>query len=303
MSKDILVVENLTKKFGNFIAVDDISFSVKEGEIVGLLGLNGAGKTTTIQMLLGVLTPSTGGISYFGKNFFDYRGEVLEKLNFSSSYINLPFRLTVRENLTFISYLYDIKNRRKRIEEVIDVFKLRSFENKAFTTLSTGQKTRVNLAKAFINHPKMLLLDEATASMDPEIAGFVRDLILKLRTDYNLSIIWTSHNMSEVEQMCDRIIFINKGKVIANDTPVNLAKTIEICHVELLVKGSLKQILEFCKEQKLNCKRDGNYVIIDIKEECLAEFLRTLTEKKIVYEEISIDKPTLEDYFFKILNK
>lgn len=303
MSKNVLVVENLTKKFGKFTAVDDISFLVSEGEIMGLLGPNGAGKTTTIQMLLGVLTPTEGEIIYFGKNLHNYREEILEKVNFSSTYTNLPLRLTVTENLTFISYLYDIKNRKKRVDEIIEIFKLQDFRNKIFAKLSTGQKTRVNLAKAFINHPNVLLLDEPTASMDPDIANYLRQLILQLKKDYNLAIIWTSHNMPEVEEMCDRVVFINKGKVIANDKPEKLIKSIEVCHVDLLIKDGMKRIREFCKEKDLSFRVEGRYIVIDVKDDKLAEFLRELGEKGIVYDEISINKPTLEDYFLQISNK
>lgn len=192
------------------------------------------------------------------------------------------------------------KTAKKRINELIETFKLRGLENKMFTKLSAGQKTRVNLAKAFINHPQVLLLDEPTASMDPDIANYLRELILQLRKDYQLTIIWTSHNMSEVEEMCDRVIFLNKGKIIANDLPENLTRTIENCHVNLLIKDGLKRTMEFSKEKNLPFLHEGRHIVIDVKEKFLAGFLRELSDKGIIYDEISIDKPTLEDYFIQM---
>ena len=239
MKNNVLEVKNLSKVFGPpanvFTAVDNISFFVEEGEILGFLGPNGAGKTTTIQMMLGVLTPSGGSINYFGKDLNHNREEILEHVNFSTTYTNLPWALSVRENLTFISYLYDIKNRKKRVEEIVEIFKLGELTNKTMSQLSAGQQTRVNLAKAFVNKPKVLLLDEPTASLDPDIASYIRNIILEDRDLHKTTILWTSHNMAEVEEMCDRVIFINKGKIIADDTPDNLARSIQIAHVELLI--------------------------------------------------------------------
>lgn len=304
MNKNIILeVKNLTKKFKQFTAVDDISFSINADEIVGLLGPNGAGKTTTIQMLLGVLNPTYGEISYFGQNFANNREQILEKVNFSSTYTNLPLRLTVRECLTFIAYLYDIKNRANRLKNVIKAFKLDEIERKSISQLSAGQKTRVNLAKAFINNPKILLLDEPTASMDPEIANYLRELIMQKKKEYGLSIIWTSHNMPEVEEMCSRVIFINKGKIIADDTPEKLSASIEICQVDLLIQDGLKRIIAYNQENQLNYYINNKRVITDIKEKNLAQFLRDIGNIKIIYQEISIQKPTLEDYFLQVTNK
>ncbi|NCO88766.1 hypothetical protein AUK04_01435 [Candidatus Roizmanbacteria bacterium CG2_30_33_16] len=300
---NILAVNNLSKKFKDKVAVNDISFSLQEGEILGLLGPNGAGKTTTLQMLLGVLTPTTGLIKYFGKDLGENRTEILEEVNFSSTYTKLPWRLSVKENLTFISYLYQIKNRQSRIKEIVKIFKIEQLINMPMTDLSAGQLTRVNLAKAFINYPKILLLDEPTASLDPDVATYIRDFLLEERKKFNVSIIITSHNMAEVEEVCDRVIFINNGKIIANDTPVGLAKTIEISHVELLVKDGLKRTEEFCQKQSYAYKIDGRYIVVDVKEREIAQFLRDLMNKGVYYDEISINKPTLEDYFLQMTRK
>ena len=293
----ILEVTNLTKKFGSFKAVDDISFDLKEGEILGMLGPNGAGKTTTIQMLLAVLTPTSGDIVYFGKNLKSHREEILEQVNFSSTYVQLPWRLTIKENLNFFAHLYQINNRKDRINKVVSIFRLEKLVNKEIHQLSAGQITRVNLAKAFINFPKVLLLDEPTASLDPEVASYIREFLLNERKNFNVSIIITSHNMAEVDEVCDRVIFINNGKIIANDTPEHLAKTIEICHLELMIKDGLKRTIEVCQKNDISYNLKSRYIIIDIKEKKLPEFLRDLMNKGVDYDEISIEKPTLEDYF------
>lgn len=300
---DILQVENLTKKFGRFVAVNNISFSLKEGEILGLLGPNGAGKTTTIQMLLGVLMPTSGRISYFGKEFQSSREAILEKVNFSSTYTNLPWELTVKENLFYLSYLYQIKNRQERIEKIVKIFRLEKLLNQQLQELSSGQLTRVNLAKALINFPKILLLDEPTASLDPEAASYIRHFLLKQQQQFKVSIVLTSHNMAEVEEVCDRVIFINHGKIIDDDTPQNLAKKIETCHVELNVADGLKRTIEICQEQKINYKVEGRYIIVDLKEKEIPRFLQTLMEKGVSYDQIAIDKPTLEDYFLLTAKK
>ncbi len=300
MKKIILDVKNLKKHFGTFAAVNDLSFTAHEGEIVGLLGPNGAGKTTTIQMLLGVLTPSKGSIKYFDQDLQTHREEILEQVNFSTTYTSLPWTLTVWENLTFVSYLYDIHNRKERVIEIIELFKLQELAKKRLGQLSAGQITRVNLAKAFVNKPKVLLLDEPTASLDPDIASYIRSIIMEYRDSTKATILWTSHNMGEVEEMCDRVVFINKGTIIADDTPDKLARSIQVAHVELLVKDGLKRTIDYCTKNKLPYKLQQRAIIIDVKEKELAEFLRNLMDEGVVYDEISIEKPTLEDYFLQV---
>ncbi len=300
MQNTILEAKNLTKKFGQFIAVDNISFGVNSGEIVGFLGPNGAGKTTTMQMLLGVLTPTTGTISYFGKIFHRNREEILEQVNFSTTYTQFPWRLTVKECLTFMSYLYDIPNRKERIQKIAESFRLKELLKKEIANLSAGEKTRVNLAKAFINYPKVLLLDEPTASLDPEIALYIRNIIKEQRKIYNVSVFITSHNMAEIEELCDRVIFINKGTIIADDLPQNLAQKVSVCHVELLISQNLKKLITNCKKQKLRHIVNGKHIRIDIKEKDLANFMQILSKEHITFYEINIDKPSLEDYFFSI---
>jgi len=295
----VLSVKNLTKTFGKFTAVNGISFQLEEGEILGFLGPNGAGKTTTLQMLIGSLTPTEGEIEYFGKSLFRHREEILDQVNYSTTYTNLPWNLSVRENLNFISFLYNIPNRKKRLEKIIESFKLADFLSKRVGDLSAGQKTRINLAKAFLNYPKVLLLDEPTASLDPDVAKYIRDYLLEERKEYKVSMLFTSHNMKEVEEVCDRVVFINNGTVIANGTPLQLARKIDTTQVELLPKDQ-KKILAFCKEKNISHEINKKYVTLMIKESEVPNMLHNLSENNIHYEEISINKPTLEDYFLKI---
>lgn len=297
---NILQASNLVKKFKKFVAIDNVSMILKEGEILGLLGKNGAGKTTIIQMLLGVLTPTSGEIIYFGKRLTENREEILEKVNFSSAYTNLPWELTVKENLTYISYLYNIQNRPKRVDELVNLFNLKDLLKSKISELSAGQITRVNLAKAFINFPKVLLLDEPTASLDPDIAQYIRKFLIQQRERFNVSIILTSHNMSEVEQVCDRVVFIDKGQVIADDKPEKLAKTIEVSHIELMFKEGFKKAVDYFEEKKIKYSINGRYIVVDIIEKKIPEFLKSIMDLGLIYDEISIDKPTLEDYFLQI---
>ncbi len=300
---NILEVKNLTKHFGEFIAVNAISFELKEGEILGMLGRNGAGKTTTIQMLLGVLTQTSGDISYFGKNMKTHRTEIMQDINFSSFYTELPWYLSVKECLYFLSFLYKIRNRKQRIEKVVEIFQLQPLYNKTIRELSAGQKTRINLAKAFLNFPKVLLLDEPTASLDPETADMVRKFLLEERKQFNVSIILTSHNMGEVEEVCDRIIFIDEGKIIANDTPKNLTRSIAMCHMEFFITKGLEKTIDYCDKNIIKHTLDGNYVRVDIKEKEIATFLKDLGSLNVDYHEVSIDKPNLQDYFLYIARK
>lgn len=222
--KKVIETENLVKNFGNFCAVDNLSLNIEEGKITGLLGPNGAGKTTTIQMMLDIITPTSGSIKIFGLPLHKNREEILSQMNFSSPYVQLPTNLTVMENLKTFGRLYGVKNITKKIEEMADYFEIRNLLSKMTSALSTGQLTRVNLTKAFLNDPKLLLLDEATASLDPDIADKTRKVLKKIQKEKNVSILYTSHNMAEIEELCDRVIFINHGKIRDDGTPEDLIK-------------------------------------------------------------------------------
>ncbi len=223
----LLQVEGLTKVFGNVRAVDGISFELLEGEILGLLGPNGAGKTTTLQMLLGLTTPTSGSVSVFGLDIRKHRQEILKKANFSSSYISMPFALTVWENLTVFAMLYEVKDRKRKILELLKKFEIEELKDVPVRRLSSGQITRVSLAKSLLNDPKVLFLDEPTASLDPDIADKTRSLLQEIKEERGLSILYTSHNMKEVEELCDRIIFMNRGKVVITGRPEDIMSDFE----------------------------------------------------------------------------
>lgn len=318
MSKTpVLSVKNLTKAFISdsmlpwkpkkpaFVAVDNISFEMQTGEILGLLGPNGAGKTTTIQMLLSVLTPTSGTIEYFGKDLATDRSDILSNVAFASTYINLPFRLTVRENLDVYGRLYGLSasDRAKRIERFLKFFGIWNLRDKERSSLSAGQSTRLMLSKAFLAYPKVALLDEPTASLDPDIAHEVRDFVLEQRKEHNVSILFTSHNMDEVTAVCDRVMFLKNGKILADDTPDNLAKSASKTTLHLLVGDGLKRTLEYAKSQKLEAKVDERWVHIVLDEHQIARFLSGLANVGVEYSQIRIDEPDLETYFLEMSKK
>ncbi|HLD26691.1 MAG TPA: ABC transporter ATP-binding protein [Patescibacteria group bacterium] len=220
----ILKVHKLFKQFNSVIAVNAISFEMYEGTITGLLGPNGAGKTTTIQMILDIITPTSGQIRIFGQSITTQREEVLEKMNFSSPYVNLPLNLKVIENLTTFARLYGVQNIKKKIIQLADFFEIGDLLPKMTSSLSTGQLTRVNLTKALLNDPKLLLLDEPTASLDPDIADKTRKLLKRIQKERGISILYTSHNMAEIEELCERIIFMNKGNIVDDGSPTDIIK-------------------------------------------------------------------------------
>jgi ABC-2 type transport system ATP-binding protein len=218
MSSPVLQATNLSKRFGDFTAVDGISFSIGPGEILGLLGPNGAGKTTTIQMLLGLVTPTTGSIQMFGLDLSTHREAILQQVNFSSTYISMPQSLTVEENLWVVARLYGLTDIPRRVGDIVKKLEMEEFRSKVTRKLSSGQMTRLTLAKAFLTEPKILFLDEPTASLDPDIAEKIRGFLNEERRSSGLSILYTSHNMREMEEMSDRIIFLQRGKIVAEGT-------------------------------------------------------------------------------------
>jgi ABC-2 type transport system ATP-binding protein len=217
-----LDVRHLRKVYGEIVAVDDLTFSVPRGSVLGLLGGNGAGKTTTIAMLLGLLEPTAGEISVLGVDMLKRRYAALPRMNFSSPYVDLPHRLTVRQNLLFYGRLYGVRNLRQRIEEIAEHMQIGPFLDRPSGKLSAGQKTRVALAKALINSPEVLLLDEPTASLDPDTADWVRGYLKDYQHETHATIMLASHNMSEVERLCDDVILLQAGRVFERGSPREL---------------------------------------------------------------------------------
>ena len=218
MAKSVVEIRNLTKRFQDFTAVDDISFDIKEGEILGLLGPNGAGKTTTIHMLLGLITPTAGSIHMFGLDLAKHRETILRQVNFSSTYISMPFSLTVEENLKVIARLYELKDIQRRIDDIVKKLEMEDIRHKLTRKLSSGQMSRLTLAKAIMTEPKVLFLDEPTASLDPDIVNKIKSFLKEYQHAEGLSILYTSHNMREMEEMSNRIIFLQRGKIVAEGT-------------------------------------------------------------------------------------
>ena len=221
-SVDVLTVSVLRKSYSGTVAVDEISFTVRSGEIVGLLGPNGAGKTTTINMILGVLEPTSGTIDIGGVNLARDRRRALERTNFAAVYAPLPGNLTVRQNLQFFGLIYGVKKLPQRIDELLREFDLEKFREVKCGVLSSGEQTRVCLAKAMLNTPQLLLLDEPTASLDPATARDIRARIRQFANNGSSGVLWTSHNMYEVEDVCDRVLFLSRGRILLEGDPRDL---------------------------------------------------------------------------------
>ena len=219
-----LEVINLSKSYDLKVAVKKIDFKIKHNEIIGLLGPNGCGKTTTIGMILGLLKPTTGEIFINGMKIEENRINILQKINFISPYIELPKKLTVKQNLTVYAKLYSVKNINNRIEYLAEKLRLESFLNRVTGELSSGQKNRVSLAKALINDPSLLLLDEPTASLDPEIGDFVRTFLEDYKKEKKISFLLASHNMNEVTRLCSSILMMKEGTIIDRGRPQDLIK-------------------------------------------------------------------------------
>jgi ABC-2 type transport system ATP-binding protein len=222
IKESVLDIQHLSKEYGPLRAVDDISFRVEPGEIVGLLGPNGAGKTTTINMILGILHPTAGSISVLGKDLARCRSEVSASMNFAAVYAHMPANLTVRQNLFVFGLLYEIKPLKTRIKELLDDFDLTRFGNTKTGLLSSGEISRLNLAKAVMNRPRLLLLDEPTASLDPSISQLVRERIRAYARNAEAGILWTSHNMAEIEDVCHKVLFLSHGKILLRGDPKTL---------------------------------------------------------------------------------
>jgi len=217
-----LEIKSLSKNYNEKEAVKNISFKVKKNEIIGILGPNGCGKTTTIGMILGLLKPTNGEVLIDGVEIETHRVELLKKLNFISPYIELPKKLTVRQNLEVYGRLYDVKNLKKEIDYLSEKLRLNEIIDKITGELSSGQKNRVSLAKSIINSPAVLLLDEPTASLDPETGDFIRSFLENYQKENGTSILLASHNMNEVERMCSSVLMMNKGSIIDQGSPKEL---------------------------------------------------------------------------------
>jgi ABC-2 type transport system ATP-binding protein len=217
-----VIVRDLVKVYGDVRAVDGISFDLRPGEITALLGGNGAGKTTTISMIMGLVTPTSGSIEIFGTDIARRRYDVLARMNFESPYVDIPMRLTVRQNLEIFGRLYGVRHLAGRIHDVADKLRVTDLLDRPYGKLSAGQKTRASLAKSLLNGPELLLLDEPTASLDPDTADWVRETLELYCRTHKATIVLASHNMAEVERLAARVILMEKGRITADSTPAGL---------------------------------------------------------------------------------
>lgn len=227
MSAPTLDVSGLKKRFDDFEAVKGVSFSIGPGEILGLLGANGAGKTTVINMLLGLITPTEGAIQVFGESLIEHRTQVLRRMNFCSTYTQLPGNLLVWQNLMVFGQLYGVPRLKSRIDEVLELLEIAHLKDRVSGHLSAGESTRLNLCKALLNRPELLLLDEPTASLDPDIADKVRKAVKQVREADGSAMLYTSHNMRDVEEVCDRIVFMHQGRILHQGTPAEIVAHFE----------------------------------------------------------------------------
>lgn len=220
----ILEARELHREFDGVTALDRFSFKLHRGEVLGLLGANGAGKTTAMNCLLGLTLPTSGSLFAFGLELQKNRIQILQRTNFSSAYVSLPGNLKVWQNLLVFAQIYGVPNPKKKIAELLELLEVAHLRDRVTGQLSAGESTRVNLCKAFLNDPDLLMLDEPTASLDPDIADKVRKVVRKVQKDRNIGILYTSHNMRDIEEVCDRVIFLHKGKIVAEGTPEEIVQ-------------------------------------------------------------------------------
>jgi ABC-2 type transport system ATP-binding protein len=306
-----LSVSKLYKKYGQFEAVKGISFELPKGSILGLLGPNGAGKTTVIQMLLGLTTPDAGTITYFGDEFSAHREKILQRINFASTYSELQGKITVYENLYIHAGFYQVNNPRSKIMELLELFEISHLANTTFWKLSSGQRTRAILAKSLINDPDLLLMDEPTASLDPEIIVKMIGIIKSLQEKKGVSVLYTSHNMEEVARLCDEIIFLQNGSIVAKDTPQNLTKmvdqtTVTITFATTAAAQKVKAHLT-STEQKfpptLTTNPTGTQLMCKVLESEVPTVLSLVHTLAIPFTHLSLKEPNLEDVFLHIAER
>jgi ABC-2 type transport system ATP-binding protein len=228
----VLQVRELTKMFNEVVAVDRLSFSIERGEIVGILGANGAGKTTTLQMILGLIRPTSGRIEIFGQDHEQHRIAILRRMNFASVGVNLPMNLPVSQNLWIFAKLYGVKDAWRRIDGLLNLLEINHLRDAITGGLSSGEISRVNLCKALLNRPELLLLDEPTASLDPDIADKVRKMLRRVQQEDGVAMLYTSHNMRDIEEVCDRLLFLHNGRLMTEGTPAHVIEQFRTRNLE-----------------------------------------------------------------------
>lgn len=294
-----LKVDRLKKKYGKVEALKGVSFEIKKGEIFGFLGPNGAGKSTTINILAGLLDKDSGNVKILGKEISDAKGD----MNIANAYSHLSGILTVNQNLKVFGKLYSVENIQKKIDKLLKDFEIEDLKNRKVHTLSSGQSTRVNLCKGLLNNPKVLLLDECTVGLDPIIAQKTRQIIKRYNEEHNTSILFTSHIMHEVEELCDRVAFISKGKILTVGSPAKLRGLIKKQRVDIKFFKQVKSVEKFFKKLNVDIvylKKNRIIFEMDDASKKIQKIMEPLIKKGFKIRDIHIRKPNLGDVFVKI---
>lgn len=279
-------------------ALNGVSFAVDEGEIFGIVGPNGAGKTTLINILSGLIYRDAGTVTVFGEALEANRERLAERMNVATAYSSLTGPLTVRENLKVFGTIYDAYSREK-VDELLELFEIRDLDGKRVWRLSAGQKTRVNLCKAFINEPELLLLDEATAGLDPHIAQVTRDAIKELRAEHGTTIIVTSHNMEDIDQLSDRMMFLHNGEILRTGTPHEIKEDIHVKLLSVTVQTCSREFRSFVEEQGGDL--NGDTAVFEIEQETeIIELLNRIGQLDVEVIDIDASSPDLENLFQKV---
>lgn len=309
----VLRVENLQKTYpgkrgANDQALRGVSFAINEGKIFGLLGPNGAGKSTTINILAGLLTSDTGTIEIFGKDFDREYLSIRNQMNVATAYAQLPIRLNVAENLRVFSYFYNVREREQRIDDLLELFKITHLRNMQIGQLSAGQKALVNICKALLNEPRLLLLDEPTSSLDPENALRVRTVLQKIQKENGMTILWTSHDMPEIEEVCDHIAFLLNGKIEVIDTPENLLQLVTTQEMTFVFPSvALAEMACGIPWPKgIACVKQEHRIVILVvphKEGVVRQVFRILHAKKLDFLDMHITRPALEEVFLTMAER
>jgi ABC-2 type transport system ATP-binding protein len=298
----LLEIRDLRKRYGAVEALKGLSLSVERGEFVGLLGPNGAGKSTTINILLGLILPDGGTIRVFDRDFAAEQVAIRRRMNVAAAFTSLSGVLTVRENLKVYGHIYGVRRPDAKIDELLERFEITDLANRKLQYLSSGQHTRVTLCKGLINDPELLLLDECTLGLDPDIAEKTRRALKEFQREKQTTVLFTSHNMHEVEELCGRIAFLNKGEILRVDTAERITRLIPQQVVEIRVRpgtdlAAVRRWDGFCGEVSGDA---ALRFVLDRPEEQLNALLRHVTQAGVYVTDVHISRPTLEDVFIKV---
>lgn len=300
-----LTVKNLVKKYktkhGEINAVDNISFDVKKGEIFGLLGVNGAGKSSTISILAGLQDADSGHIKIFGKEYNKNKEEIKLRSNVATAYYTLSYNLTVLQNLKVYAQLYNVKNKKEKIAQLLEKFMMTKHTHTRVRALSSGEKTRLSLIKSLLNDPELLFLDECTVGLDPDMAEVTRELLEQHNKETGCTIIFTSHYMQEVERLCHRIAFMDKGKIVKIGTSRDLLKELEFQKVHLHFSHNITKAKKLLQGEKIKFTEHNGTLTFQVKNQrkLVYNIIQKFTNANVSFDDIHLEKPTLEDYFIK----